>query len=88
MERVTLGYAELPAEPATAAGRDGTLPKDRITIRPAVYMPERMAMKHQSRIDWVTLFIILILVTIAVIGTIIIFSSQLNNSFLGLGNML
>jgi len=45
-------------------------------------------MKHRSRIDLVTLFIILVLVAIAVIGTIVIFSPQLNNSFLGPGNML
>lgn len=45
-------------------------------------------MKHRSRIDWVTILIILVLIAVGVIGTIIIFGPQVNNSFLGPGTML
>jgi hypothetical protein len=45
-------------------------------------------MNHRSRIDWITIFIILVLIAVAVIGTIVIFAPQVNNSFLGPSNML
>ena len=45
-------------------------------------------MNHRSRLDWITIFIILVLIAVAVIGTVIIFAPQVNISFLSPGNML
>ena len=45
-------------------------------------------MKHRSRIDWITILIILMLIAVGVIGTIVIFSPSLHSSFLGPGTML